>query len=255
MKTITSAATALAAAALLTFDAGAQPRRSGDPRGSVSDIINSRRLLDLTPRQLTQLDSIERTQFRARSEMRNRLETRRDSLCANRRPCVLSREERAAFQDWADSQRPRRADMLRNDSLTRDRVLSVLDSTQRSRLSDLRPRRAGGREMRQGPGMGERRGMREMRGPRGMRDMRQMRGTRELRRREMRDPRFSPGRNGFAPRRQMEMRRPMSPRLQGPDGPGFAGPPAFNRRGFEDRDSIRPRAPAAPRPPRPDAEF
>ncbi|MGQ0765969.1 MAG: hypothetical protein ACT4OZ_09910 [Gemmatimonadota bacterium] len=149
---------ALVALALIAPGTGAQRTRERGHvgTGSVSDIMNARRLLDLTPRQLAQLDSIERSGFQARSLLNTRLQARRDSLCATRNPCTLSREERAAFLDWADSQRPTRAQMLRSDSLTRHRVMAVLDSTQRARLSGLRARRSSGfdgpRAVRRGPG-------------------------------------------------------------------------------------------------------
>jgi hypothetical protein len=250
MRSITSAVAALAVAALLVSDAEAQSPRGAPGRGgSVSDIINSRRLLDLTPRQLAQLDSIERDQYRSRNDLRDRMMSRRDSLCANRRPCVLSREERAAFSDWANSQRPRRADMLRNDSLTRNRVMSVLDSAQRSRLSDLRSRGSGGREMQ---GLRERRGMREMRMRErgGAREMRGSRGMREQRGRPgMRGPqRIRPDARGFAPRRPMEGRAPMAPRFRSPQGPRFNGPAPLNRRRLEseNRDRFRDSRPNRP---------
>lgn len=133
----------------------AQRARERSGSGSVTDIIDARRFLDLTPRQLAQLDSIERAAFQARSRLRASLQARRDSMCANRNPCNLSREERAGLLDWADSQRPTRAQMLRSDSIMRNGVMAVLDSTQRARLGGLRSRRSSGidgpRALRRGP--------------------------------------------------------------------------------------------------------
>jgi hypothetical protein len=154
MRTVTLILLAVGA----TVDAGAQPARrrastplaeeTAGPPAVVSMIIDARRELNLTPRQLATLDSIERNVVAERRRVAERIRARRDSLCANREPCELSTSERAAFRDWVEDQRPSRTQRLRQDSLIQSRVMAVLDSSQRtmvrSRLEHA-PRRGRGR--------------------------------------------------------------------------------------------------------------
>ena len=151
---------------LATTDA--QPRRGQirprvivprDP--SASELLDRRRELDLNPRQVARLDSIERAEFSERRALRQQLTQQRDSLCMTRRPCVLTSEERDRFRARMEEMRPQRERMLRGDSLARSQAYSLLDSTQRGRLQTMRERRV----------MRERGMMRDrMDGPRGFRE-------------------------------------------------------------------------------------
>jgi hypothetical protein len=128
----------------------AQPRRPMPDRPggrglSATELLNRRRELDLTPRQVARLDSIERAQFAQRRQLGLELQRQRDSLCANRRPCVLSQEERQRFRDQMERERPRREAMLRGDSAARSLAFSMLDSTQRGRVQGMRMRAPMGR--------------------------------------------------------------------------------------------------------------
>lgn len=126
----------------------AQPRRGQmrprviAPRApSASELLDRRRELDLTPRQVARLDSIERTRFSERRAVRERMTQQIDSVCANRRPCVLTPEERGRFRARMDEMRPPREQMMRGDSAARSQAYAVLDGTQRSRLQTMREQR------------------------------------------------------------------------------------------------------------------
>lgn len=128
--------------------ADAQPRRGQmrprviAPREpSASELLDRRRELDLTPRQVARLDSIERTRFSERRAIREQMTRQIDSVCANRRPCVLTPEERGRFRTRMEEMRPQREQMMRGDSAARLQAYSVLDSTQRSRLQTMREQR------------------------------------------------------------------------------------------------------------------
>ncbi len=135
--------------------AEAQPRRAQtQPRvvaprtPSASQLLERRRELDLTPRQVAQLDSIERVQFAQQRARRERMVQLRDSVCGDRRTCVLSPEQRDQFRAQMEANRGQREEMFRADSLARTRSYAVLDSTQRSRLQSIRERQV--RQMRGG---------------------------------------------------------------------------------------------------------
>lgn len=108
---------------------------------SASELLDRRRELDLNPRQVARLDSIERAEFSERRAIRERLTQQHDSLCMNRRPCVLTAEERDRFRAQMEQMRPERERRLRGDSLARSRAYALLDSTQRGRLQTMRERR------------------------------------------------------------------------------------------------------------------
>jgi hypothetical protein len=180
---------------------------------SATDLIARRRALELTPQQLTRLDAIEREQYSARQAMRERMLQLQDSVCANRRPCVLTPEEGQRFRAQREQMQPQREQMLRADSAARAQAYAVLDGSQRERLQSMREQRA----VRDRAVMRER--MAERRGPRAM----------GFRREGMRG----------AERRQIErrMRQFDGPRFRQFDRPG-AGPGV--------RERMRP---ARPRPP------
>jgi hypothetical protein len=205
----------LALTALLTLasTASAQPGRraramdggdfpSGMPRGGAGSLatalIDARRDLNLTPRQIVALDSIERTAIAERRRTADALTARRDSLCANRRPCALSREERLQLMGGANRIGTNITERLKTDSLRRARILGMLDTTQRRMVDRMRDRRddvgPGERRMIRRGGMG---GV----GPRGFRGRGFGPGVRGPRGRMM-----GPWNDGFGPGRGGRMR-------------------------------------------------
>lgn len=210
--------------------AGAQPNRPG-PRGlggrpgpSATELLDARRQLELTPRQVARLDSIERSQLAQRRQLRQQMQHLRDSVCANQRPCNLTADQRQQLRSRLEADRPQREALWRRDSVARARAMSVLDSTQRGRvqgwrmaqarrLMERRPGQVGPRL--RGPDQGWNRfdGPRGLRGPRGVRPGFDGPGAGP---RALRD--FGPMRPGF--RRDDG---PMGPRLNRDDvpmGPG-----------------------------------
>ncbi|MEP7346851.1 MAG: hypothetical protein ABI877_16380, partial [Gemmatimonadaceae bacterium] len=144
-------------AALVTVAGTAQAqsaRRGGPPAESMGSfgsaglatrLIDARRELNLTPRQLLALDSLERAEFTQRKQAMETMRARRDSICANRRPCELTREERQKFMGGPAGIEARVGDRLRTDSLRRTRIMGMLDTTQRRLADRLQSRERGGR--------------------------------------------------------------------------------------------------------------
>lgn len=183
--TFATAAFALALPAI----AGAQrPEPRELPRADATRIIGLRRQLDLTPRQLTQLDSIERVthaERRANAEqMRTRMVARRDSMRPRNDSLRRARME---------AMRPQMEQMRRRDSTSRAAAERVLNDAQRQQLREIqaeeRGRQRGMREARGGQGRGQMRrpgqdrqrgirGPQGMRGPQGARPPQGMRGDR-----------------------------------------------------------------------------
>ncbi len=218
-----------AAAALAALPALAMAQRGPGPAagpaapGGASALIEMRRQLDLTPRQLAALDSIERTQQQRNVAARQQLMLRRDSLLAGRDPRTLTPDERTAMHARLDSLRPLRDRMRRGDSTTRQAALRVLTDSQRTRATQLLAQRRGyAMGMRAGRAggagaMGARRGAMGARGP-GAQAMQARRGLMQ-------------GRPGLRARRglvpgQPGMRRPG----MGPQGPGGAAAPGMRAR-------------------------
>lgn len=175
------------------------PRRIIAPRTpSATELLERRRALDLTPRQVARLDSIEREQFSARRAARDRMLQMQDSICGDRRPCVLTPDEAQRFRAQREQMRPQREAMMRADSAARSRAYAVLDSTQRTRLQNIREQRV----MRQRGAV-----MRDRMAPRGPRAQ-GFRGD---------GPRgFNRGRIGGMDRLRIQGER----RMRVPDGPG-----------------------------------
>jgi hypothetical protein len=161
-RTLLAMLVAIPAAAL------AQPRPGGPGRGGVSasELLDARRQLDLTPRQVARLDSIERAEFRRHQAARTQLQALRDSVCPRGQRCEVSSEQRQTLRD-----RMNRLRDPRTDSAGRAMALSLLDSTQRGRVQGWRMRqdRTMARndesgQRRSGPGMRGRGGERGFRG-------------------------------------------------------------------------------------------
>jgi hypothetical protein len=111
--------------------AGRPPELGASP----TELLDRRRELDLTPRQVARLDSLERTWVtRRRSEM-NQARALRDSACGPSGRC--SDSARRSLRDRMTQLRGRGIDT----TLGRQ-ALAVLDSTQRGRVQGMRMGRA-----------------------------------------------------------------------------------------------------------------
>lgn len=126
---------------------GQRPGREGPPMmgppmgaGLATLLIDARRELNLTPRQLVALDSLERAEFTQRKDGMDRMRARHDSLCANRHPCELTRDERMQLMGGPAGIEGRMGDRLRTDSLRRTRIMGMLDTTQRRLASRVERR-------------------------------------------------------------------------------------------------------------------
>lgn len=204
-------ALALAMPALVHAQRGMGPGRgAGNP---VAPFIDMRRELNLSARQLVQLDSIERSLLQRNESVRTQVRARLDSMRPRRR--ATGEEEIRAFRAEGDSLRALRQVIVRNDSVARAAAMAVLTDSQRVRVRERMAERRGFEAGRQ-----------SMRGQRGMRQGRPGAGQRQ----------GPPGRMGVQPREGMRgpgamrgpgvgMRGP-GRALRGPDG-GTRGPDAF----------------------------
>ena len=124
----------------------------------VAPIIDMRRELNLTSRQLVRLDSIERTLLDRNEVLRGRLRARLDS--ARPRGREMSEEEIARFRAEGDSMRAVRRVIATNDSVARVAAMAVLTDSQRIQVRERQAERRGfmaGQRSRGGRGMGMRR--------------------------------------------------------------------------------------------------
>jgi hypothetical protein len=258
MLTNRTRAAVLALAIMTPVALHAQRGMGGGGRGGVggganpvAPLIDMRRELNLSARQLVQLDSIERTLLQRNETLRGRLRTRMDSLRPRNRQS--SEEEIARFRAEGDSLRALRQVMVRNDSVARAGAMAVLNDSQRVRVRERMAFDAGRRSAVRGGQGGVRGGRQGMQGggrgmrPGGMRGGRGMVGPGMRGRDGMRGP------DGFAPRRfddgrtmPDEMRRFRRP--PGDDvAPGESG--IAPRRRFMDDSTRMERAPRLRRPP------
>ena len=115
--------------------------RVGGGGNPVAPLIDMRRELNLSARQLVQLDSIERTLLQRNETLRGRLRTRLDSLRPRDRQS--SEEEIQRFRAEGDSLRALRQVMVRNDSVARAGAMAVLNDSQRVRVREQMAERRG----------------------------------------------------------------------------------------------------------------
>lgn len=150
-----------------------RPEPMREPRTGVSRIIDARRELDLTARQLVQLDSIERQQVAERRQLQQRMEARRDSMMGQRETLRGADRDslRAIARRRLEEMRPQMEQARRRDSVSMAAAERILTEPQRQRLREMRAEERGRQR-----GLQEAR-MREGRGERRMRPMpeRQMR--------------------------------------------------------------------------------
>ena len=154
-RTIRNLSLAIGAAVLVApafLSAQPGPGVGGERRGAITHLLNQRRQLDLTPRQISQLDSLERIQFAEHKLFSARMRGARDSMQAERR----ARRE---------AERPQLEQRQRRDSSMSAAAERILNDTQRQKVREMAAERRGFE-----------RGMRESRTPRGGRHGGQRRG-------------------------------------------------------------------------------
>jgi hypothetical protein len=175
LRTLTLAfgAMLLVAPALVSAQGGrgapGGPTRGVGP-GGVTRLLNARRELDLTSRQVAQLDSIERLQHAERKAFQERMRPVRDSLMQRAR----TGQRTPAFRDSLAAQararrevaRPQMEQMRKRDSSLNAAAERVLNDTQRQKVREMQAERRGfERGMR--AGRGQRGPQGGVRGPQG----------------------------------------------------------------------------------------
>ncbi|MBK8247600.1 MAG: hypothetical protein IPK85_09420 [Gemmatimonadetes bacterium] len=126
---------ALAAQTRRARPADAPPARRPELGASPTELLNRRRELDLTPRQVARLDSLERTMVTRRQSLMNQARALRDSACGTSGRC----------SDSALRTLRGRMGQLRSrgiDTTMGRQALAILDSTQRGRVQGMRMARA-----------------------------------------------------------------------------------------------------------------
>jgi hypothetical protein len=149
---------------------GAPPRGEGPAAargvgpGGVTRLLNARRELDLTSRQVAQLDSIERLQHAERKAFQERMRPVRDSLMQRARTGQRTPAFRDSLQAQARARReaakPQMEQMRKRDSSLNAAAERVLNETQRQKVREMQAERRGFER-------GFERGMRAGRGQRG----------------------------------------------------------------------------------------
>lgn len=107
----------------------------------IAPLIDMRRELNLSARQLVQLDSIERGLIQRNQVLRERLRSRLDSVRPRTRQS--SEDEIQRFRAESDSMRAVRQVIARNDSVARTSALSILTDSQRVRVRERLAERRG----------------------------------------------------------------------------------------------------------------
>jgi hypothetical protein len=135
----------LPSVALAQRGGGAGPRGPGG--NPVAPLIEMRRELNLSSRQLVQLDSIERSLLQENRAIQSQLRSRMDSAGPRRMDRSLTEEQRTQMREQMrarmDSLRPLRQQLTRNDSLARTRAMAVLTDSQRVRVREWQAERRG----------------------------------------------------------------------------------------------------------------
>jgi hypothetical protein len=176
----------------------------------VAPLIDMRRELNLSARQLTQLDSIERTLVQRNQTIRDRMRTRLDSLRPRTREAGEAEIQR--YRAESDSIRALRQVIARNDSTARVAALNVLSDSQRVRVRERMAERRGFERGRMNTMQGGGRGFRGRQGQQGF------------------GPRMRRGPGGGGRGMVGPQFRPRGG-MRGPDG---LGPRGLNNRGMPD---------------------
>lgn len=140
---------------------GGAPGAAIAPRGpgNVTAILNARRQLDLTSRQVVQLDSIERALHSERQRVAERMRPGMDSLRQRMRTDGAPRDERqreelrAQAEQRRAAMRPEMERLRQRDSAATAAADRILNDTQRAKWREVQAERRGfERGMQQGRG-------------------------------------------------------------------------------------------------------
>ncbi len=138
------------------------PGRAAAPGVDVTTLLNARRQLDLTPRQVAQLDSLERIQHAERSKFRESMAVRRDSMMQRLRTAPgaqgarggepgnanvprdsMRARMRSQIQGERAALQPQFEQLQRRDSTFRVAAERLLNDTQRQKVREMQAERRG----------------------------------------------------------------------------------------------------------------
>jgi len=132
---------------------GAQMVRRGPQDPGVTQILNARRVLDLSPRQVAQLDSIERALYTERRAMQQRARALTDSVRTAARtraeqnqgrvPDAQRDSIRESVRTRMQSLRPQMERLRERASVSRAAALRVLNDAQRQQLREIQAEERG----------------------------------------------------------------------------------------------------------------
>lgn len=146
---IAGSATAQQAPAAPRGPGGPMAGRAIAPRGNVTAILNARRALDLTPRQVAQLDSIERALHAERQRVAASMRPQMDSLRQRIRTQGVPRDTAARRQMREQAARrqaalrPQLEQLRQRDSAANAAAERVLTEAQRTKWRELQAERRG----------------------------------------------------------------------------------------------------------------
>ena len=142
ISTLTLGAALLVAPTVLMSQAG-----QGAPQSPITHLLNARRQLDLTPRQVAQLDSLERIQYAEHEQFNARMRSARDSMMTRGRPgdrLPAARDSmQAQMRARREAERPQLDQRRRRDSSMSAAADRILNDTQRQRVREMQAERRG----------------------------------------------------------------------------------------------------------------
>lgn len=126
----------------------------GPRDGGVTAILNARRVLELTPRQVAQLDSIERSLWAEREKLRAQAQPQREAVQREMRQRIERGERpmqnpaqrdslRAQAQARMNAMRPQMDALRQKDSTARVAAERLLTDTQRGKWREMQAERRG----------------------------------------------------------------------------------------------------------------
>jgi hypothetical protein len=159
------------------------------PRGGgVTAILNARRELDLTPRQVAQLDSIERARFAERKRVADQMRPAMDSMRQRVRTQGIPRDSaqrtamRTQMEQRGTAMRPQMEQLRTRDSAAVVAAERLLTDAQRGKWREMQAERRGfQRGMQAARGQQGMRGRQPGRAPQGMRGQPGARGQQGMR--------------------------------------------------------------------------
>ena len=162
IRTITVVSLLAAPLALAAQGTARRPAGPGGPGGpaapmahrapqdpGVTQILNARRVLELTPRQVAQLDSIERSLFTERRATEQRVRALTDSVRtasrarAEQNQGSASEAPRDSMRQRMESMRPQMERLRSRDSVSRAAAMRILNDGQRQQLREIQAEERG----------------------------------------------------------------------------------------------------------------